>query len=119
MPAGPNGIVGRPFVKGQSGNPAGRRKDTDVTAMAREFTVEALTALVDALRSPKERVPAAVALLDRGWGKPTVTIEGNLAQTTYVLRAPTPTESADEWLRLHAPSDSRTTPVAAVTTDEC
>ena len=27
---------------------------------------------------------------------------------TYVLRAPSPVESADEWLRLHAPSDSRT-----------
>ena len=75
--------------------------------MAREHTPAALTALVDALRSPRERVSAAVALLDRGWGKPTVTIEGNVEHTTYVLRAPTPTESADEWLRLHAPSDSR------------
>jgi len=26
---------------------------------------------------------------------------------TYVVRAPTPVNSADEWLRQHAPSDSR------------
>jgi hypothetical protein len=26
---------------------------------------------------------------------------------TYVVRAPSPVESASEWLRLHAPSDSR------------
>jgi len=93
------------FKPGQSGNPGGRPKG--IEAQAREYTGVALEALVDALRSPRERVPAAIALLDRGWGKPTVTIEGNLEQTTYVLRAPTPTESADEWLRLHAPSDSR------------
>jgi hypothetical protein len=30
---------------------------------------------------------------------------------SYVLRAPSPVESADEWLRLHAPSDSRTNTV--------
>lgn len=106
MPAGPNGVVGRPFQKGQSGNPAGRAKG--IEAIAREHTSEAIAALVDALRSPKERVGAAVALLDRGWGKPTVTVEGNLDMMhSYVLRAPTPTESADEWLKMHAPSDSR------------
>ena len=93
------------FKPGQSGNPGGRPKG--IEALAREHTPAALAALVDALRSPRERVGAAVALLDRGWGKPTVTVEGNLEHTTYVLRAPTPTESADEWLRLHAPSDSR------------
>jgi hypothetical protein len=122
MPAGPNGVVGRPFVKGQSGNPAGRRKDADISTMAREFTTEALEALVAALRSPKERVPAAVALLDRGWGKPKITIEGDVSLRSYVLRAPSPVESADEWLRQHAPSDSRGTPAiidATVTTDEC
>jgi hypothetical protein len=94
------------FQPGQSGNPGGRPKG--IEALAREHTPAAIAALVDALRSPKERVGAAVALLDRGWGKPTVTVEGNLDMLhSYVLRAPTPTESADEWLKMHAPSDSR------------
>ena len=29
------------------------------------------------------------------------------ARTTYVIRAPTPIESAEQWLRLHGPSPSR------------
>jgi HEAT repeat protein len=62
------------FQPGQSGNPAGRPKG--IEALAREHTPAAIAALVDALRSPKERVPAAVALLDRGWGKPSQTITG-------------------------------------------
>jgi HEAT repeat protein len=56
------------FQPGQSGNPAGRPKG--IEALARAHTPAAIAALVDALRSPKERVSAAVALLDRGWGKP-------------------------------------------------
>ena len=35
-----------------------------------------------------------------------VQAEGN-ATVSYVIRAPTPVESADEWLALHAPSDRR------------
>jgi len=40
---------------------------------------------------------------------------------TYVLRAPSPVDSATEWLRQHAPSDSRSDPLlidASVTTDD-
>jgi hypothetical protein len=35
-----------------------------------------MTALVTALKNAKTRVPAAIALLDRGWGKPTQPVEG-------------------------------------------
>jgi len=93
------------FQPGQSGNPGGRAKG--IGPLAREHTPAALAALVDALRNPKERVPAAIALLDRGWGKPVTTIEGNVEVRNYVLRAPSPVESTHEWLKLHAPSDSR------------
>src|SRR5262249_13875876 len=31
--------------------------------------------------------------------------------TSYVIRAPSPTESVTEWLRVHAPSDARETTI--------
>ena len=69
MPAGPNGVVGRPFKKGEVHNPSGRPRG--VEALAREHTPAAIAALVKGLTDPKQYVSAAVALLDRGWGKPT------------------------------------------------
>jgi len=41
-------------------------------------------------------------------------IEGDVEVRNYVLRAALPVESADEWLKLHAPSDSR----VLLTTDD-
>lgn len=62
-----------PFKPGQSGNPAGRRKeDASVKELARAYTKPAIEALVKALKAKSERtrVAAAEALLDRGWGRP-------------------------------------------------
>jgi len=41
--------------------------------------------LVIAMHNPKERVPAAIALLDRGWGKPKQVIEAEGGVTTLNL----------------------------------
>ena len=62
-----------PWVKGQSGNPGGRPKVVgEVRDLAREQTGTAIATLTDICRngrSESARVAAAVALLDRGWGR--------------------------------------------------
>ena len=87
---------GGPWPKGYSPNPSGRPtaalddgknalQSIDVQALAREHTAAAIGALVKALENPKERVPAAVALLNRGWGLPRQTIETDPAASPILL----------------------------------
>jgi hypothetical protein len=72
-------MIGRPFKKGQSGNPGGRPKVVaEVRELARLHAPEAIAALVEIMtegKSEAARVSAAVALLDRGYGKPAQTID--------------------------------------------
>ncbi len=72
---------GRPFRKGQSGNPSGRRADLGhVRELARTHTEDAIAALAGIMRDGDEpaaaRARAAELLLDRGWGRPTQPISG-------------------------------------------
>lgn len=63
---------GRPFSKGVSGNPGGRPiVSKDVQELARQHTPEAMRALLEALHDPRQKVAAACAILDRGYGRPT------------------------------------------------
>ncbi len=78
---------GRPWKPGQSGNPGGRPKAIGhVRDLARELTDDAIQTLATVMHDPKAppgaRVAAAVAILDRGWGKPTqgVTLERDTSQ---------------------------------------
>ena len=63
-----------PWAKGQSGNPGGRPKEmAEVLKLARDNGETAIKALVKVAtdgKSESARVAAAVALLDRGFGKP-------------------------------------------------
>lgn len=69
-------VIGRPFVKGQRANPAGRPKQMpDMRAMFRQHTPEALTALLTALKQPRYRVAAAATILAYGWGRPMTTAD--------------------------------------------
>lgn len=72
------------FEKGKSGNPGGRPKVTaHVKELARNYTEQAVNALVEVVEDtkapPSARVAAASAILDRGYGKPTQTIEANVS----------------------------------------
>lgn len=66
---------GKPFPKGKTGNPGGRPKLPEdvkhVRELARQYTADAVNALVETLKEGgwSAKVAAANVLLDRGWGK--------------------------------------------------
>ncbi len=67
-------------MPGQSGNPAGRPKDyavmRDLARQKTEKAINTLVSIMDGRKSPANaRVAAAVAVLDRGWGRPTQAME--------------------------------------------
>jgi hypothetical protein len=64
---------GRPFAKGQSGNPGGRSKvPEELKEAMRGLADKAVEVLREAMEcdDPRVRVMAATAVLDRGYGKP-------------------------------------------------
>lgn len=62
------------FKHGQSGNPGGRPAIVKgIQELARQHTADAVSALLEALKKPGERVPAANVLLAYGYGRPVLT----------------------------------------------
>jgi len=94
--------IGKPFQKGQSGNPGGRPKGiAEVKELARQHMPAAIETLASIMNSTKAsdaaRISAATALLDRGFGKPQQHITGENV-ISYVARLPEVAKSAEEWL---------------------
>lgn len=86
------------WKKGQSGNPRGRKVETDpavveVQALAKQHTKAAIDRLAFWLQSDnaKASVSAATALLDRAHGKPAQSID-LVADVTNYAAQPIPTE---------------------------
>ena len=73
---------GRPFQKGQSGNPSGRKPiPQDVRDMLKAATKDAAKLLIDTMKNDSEkidmRIKCAETILDRVYGKATQPIESD------------------------------------------
>jgi hypothetical protein len=95
-----------PWQAGQSGNPGGRTRKTaedfEVELFARKKGLDAINSLVRIATQGKSEsavVAASVALLDRGFGKPTQPIESDVHVMNYGIadRQPTAEEWADKY----------------------
>lgn len=101
------------FKPGVSGNPNGRpKKAQQIVEKAQENAEKALKALIDLMGSDDERVKlaAAMAILDRGLGKPKQTIEDGRKQEIGDY-------STDELRAIAGISSARTIEATASTTE--
>jgi hypothetical protein len=91
------------FKRGQSGNPGGKPRSGDAISKARQYTDLAIEALVEALKDPEQRIAAAIAILDRGWGKPPVAVLAQVQSSVVIGGIDGPPQLADgeweQWLR--------------------
>jgi hypothetical protein len=81
------GLSAGSWRPGQSGNPNGRAKpEVDIAALARKHGPRCIEVAARLLASKDEkmRLAAAVALLDRGWGRPAQAITGENGQPLQI-----------------------------------
>ena len=81
---------GRPFEKGQSGNPSGRPKvDKDVKEMLKAAAPKAAALLIETVNDPEVkidlRIKCAETVMDRVYGKAVQPIEGNMDNKVEIV----------------------------------
>ena len=79
-----------PFVKGQSGNPGGRKPmDPTIKRALEAACPDAVKTLVDIMRDksapPKDRIACAQTVLDRVHGKPAQTVDMTVTRNVAQL----------------------------------
>jgi hypothetical protein len=94
------------FKKGETGNPGGRPKlPADIREAFKARAPEALEVLTRCLQSDDERIAimAAQAIFDRGYGKPTQSINANINESAVrYVEIPRKSESVEAWVRDNA-----------------
>jgi hypothetical protein len=114
------------FQKGRSGNPGGRPKlPADIREAFKAKAPQALEVLTRCLQSGDDRIAmmAAQAILDRGYGRPTQSIDANINDdpVRYIVELPKKSATTQEWLediRREDAGRALVTSVAAAVDDE-
>ena len=114
------------FQKGRSGNPGGRPKlPADIREAFKAKAPQALEVLTRCLQSEDDRIAmmAAQAILDRGYGRPTQSIDANINDNPvrYIVELPKKSATTQEWLediRREDAGRALVTGVAAAVDDE-
>lgn len=97
-----------PFKPGQSGNPSGRPKvDPEVRTLCEKFTPDAIRTLAEIMQNKQAqasaRVTAATAILKKTLPDLSAVDHSGDVQTPFVILAPQPSDSTEEWERKNAP----------------
>jgi Family of unknown function (DUF5681) len=87
----PGGVTGKGFLPGQSGNPGGRpkglqRRVRELCGDDGDKLAQFLFNVVnDEKEKTSERLEAVKVLLERGWGRPAITVSDGDTPTKFVL----------------------------------
>lgn len=99
---------GKPFAKGQTGNPGGRPKKTqeeyDLIAACKAKTPDALDVIERVMRTSdneRNQLAAAMAIIERAWGKPVQPTETEHSGKVEIEHSKRPKLTREEWLKLN------------------